>query len=293
MTIKPAGPPQDSHVTAPTQFVTANGVRYAYRRFGGGTGTPTVFLQHFRGGMDHWDPAVTDGLAANRPVILFNNTGVASSSGQTPDTVEAQADDAAAFIHALGLTHVDVLGFSIGGYVAQALTLRHRDLVRRLVLAGTKPRAGDDTDRHPDVNTVATRHEVLTLEDLRFLFFAPSPASQAAGERFWERRHQRVTNVDPPTSKQTMQAQAAAIVDWKRPHGEPFADLKTITQPTLVVNGHRDIMVPTINSYYLSQHIPGAQLIVYPDSGHGSLFQYPELFVADVRRFLDAAVAFP
>ena len=192
-----------------------------------------VFLQHFRGGMDNWDPAVTDGLASNRPVILFNNTGVASSGGQTPDTVEAQADDAAAVINALGLTHVDALGFSIGGYVAQALTLRHRDLVRRLVLAGTKPRAGDDTDRHPDVNTVATRHEVLTLEDLRFLFFAPSPASQAAGERFWERRHLRVIDVDPPTSRQTMQAQAAAIVDWKLPHGEPFADLKTITQPTL------------------------------------------------------------
>src|SRR6478752_599802 len=127
-----------SHLTVPTQFVTANGIRYAYRRFGAGTGAPAVFLQHFRGGMDHWDPAVTDGLAANRPVVLFNNTGVASSSGQTPDTVEAQADDAAVFIGALGLTHVDILGFSIGGYVAQALTLRHHDLVRRLVLAGTK-----------------------------------------------------------------------------------------------------------------------------------------------------------
>src|SRR6266446_8573633 len=126
MTTEQAGPPRHSHATAPTRFVTANGVRYAYRRFGAETGTPVVFLQHFRGGMDNWDPAVNDGLAANRPVILFNNTGVASSSGQTPDTVEAQADDAAAFIHALGLTHVDVLGFSIGGYIAQALTLRHR-----------------------------------------------------------------------------------------------------------------------------------------------------------------------
>src|SRR5580700_7946717 len=124
MTTEPADPPRPSHATAPNQFVTANGVRYAYRRFGAETGTPVVFLQHFRGGMDNWDPAVTDGLAANRPVILFNNTGVASSSGQTPGTVEAQADDAAAFIRALGLTHVDVLGFSIGGYVAQALPFR-------------------------------------------------------------------------------------------------------------------------------------------------------------------------
>jgi pimeloyl-ACP methyl ester carboxylesterase len=292
MELKMTTEPRHSHVTAPTQFVTANGIRYAYRRFGAETGTPLVFLQHFRGGMDHWDPAVTDGLAAHRPVVLFNNTGVASTSGQTPDTVEAQADDAAAFIHALGLTHVDLLGFSIGGYVAQALTLRHRELVRRLVLAGTKPRAGDDTDRHPDVNNVGTRHDVPTLEDFRFLFFAPSPTSQAAGERFWERRHQRTIDVDPPTTKQTMLAQTAAIVDWKRPHGEPFADLKTITQPTLVVNGRRDVMVPTINSYHLAQNIPGAQLIVYPDSGHGSLFQYPELFVADVEHFLDRVVAF-
>ena len=292
MTSKTAATSPYRHVTAPTQFVTSNGTRYAYRRFGAENGTPLVFLQHFRGGMDHWDPAVTDGLAANRPVILFDNTGVASSSGETPDRVEAQADDAATFIRALDLDQVDVLGFSIGGYVAQALTLGHRNLVRRLVLAGTKPRAGDDTDRHPDVNTVATRHEVLTLEDFQFLFFRPSPTSQAAGERFWERRHQRTADIDPPTSKQTMLAQVAAIADWKQAHGEPFADLETITQPTLVVNGKRDIMVPTVNSHTLAQHIPNAQLIIYPDSGHGALFQYPDLFATHVARFLDATVAF-
>jgi pimeloyl-ACP methyl ester carboxylesterase len=276
----------------PTRFITANGIRYAYRLLGGATGTPLVFFQHFRGGMDHWDPAVTDELAKNRPVILFNNAGVASSSGQTPDTVEAQADDAAAFLRALGLTVVDILGFSVGGYVAQALTLRNRELVRRLVLVGTQPRAGDDTDRHPDVNAVGSRHEAPTLEDFQFLFFAPSPTSQAAGARFWERRHARTADTDPPTSQQTMQAQIAAIVDWKRPHGEPLAELETISQPTLVVNGSKDIMVPTINSYILAQHIPRAQLIIYPDSGHGSLFQYPGLFAAHAARFLDGTAAF-
>jgi pimeloyl-ACP methyl ester carboxylesterase len=292
MTTKTAATSTYSHVTAPTQFVTANGTRYAYRRFGAENGTPLVFLQHFRGGMDHWDPSVTDGLAANRPVILFDNKGVAGSSGETPATVEAQADDAATFIRALDLAQADVLGFSIGGYVAQALTLGHRDLVRRLVLAGTKPRAGDDGDRHPDATEIATRHEVLAFEDFQFLFFAPSPTSQAAGQKFWERKHQRTVDADLPTSKQTMQAQVAAIIDWKEAHGEPFADLATITQPTLVVNGKRDIMVPTVNSHTLAQHIPNAQLIIYPDSGHGALFQYPDLFASQVARFLDTTVAF-
>jgi pimeloyl-ACP methyl ester carboxylesterase len=178
-----------------------------------------------------------------------------------------------------------------GGRIAE-IDDHDRDLVRRLVLAGTKPRAGDDTDRHPDVNTVATRHEVLTLEDLQFLFFAPSPTSQAAGERFWQRCHQRTVDTDPPTTRQTMLAQVAAITDWKQARCEPFADLATIAQPTLVVNGKRDIMVPTVNSHTLAQHIPNAQLIIYPDSGHGSLFQYPDLFATHVARFLDATVAF-
>lgn len=276
----------DTHVTAPTRFVEVNGIRYAYRRFGAETGTPLVFLQHFRGGLDNWDPLVTDGLAQGRPVILFNNAGVASSSGETPDTIDAMGDHVAAFVNALGLTQVDVLGFSIGGFVAQAFVLRHPHLVRKVVLVGTGPRNGEPaTD--PKILKVAGS-PVPGLEDFLFLFFALSETSQAAGKAFWERRHQR-KDQDPPSSLQTAQAQVAALVEWRQPRGERYADLKTISQPTLVVNGNNDIMVPTINSFTLSQNIPGAQLIVYPDSGHGSHFQYPKLFVTHTQLFLDAA----
>ena len=274
-----------THVTAPTRFVEANGIRYAYRRFGSESGTPLVFLQHFRGGLDNWDPLVTDGLAQGRPVTLFNNAGVASSSGETPDTVDAMADHLTTFVNALGLPQIDVLGFSIGGYVAQSFVLRHPHLVRRLVLVGTGPRNGEP-GKDPRILEVAG-NPIPVCEDFLFLFFSPSEASQAAGRAFWERRHQRM-DADPPTSIQTMKAQQAALMEWRQPRGERYADLKAIKQPTLVVNGNDDIMVPTINSFTLSQHIPNAQLIVYPDSGHGALFQYPELFVAHTELFLGA-----
>ena len=236
--------------------------------------------------MDHWDPAVTDGFATGRPVILFDNAGVASSSGETPDTVEAMADYAADFIGALGLSQLDVLGFSIGGYVAQALTLRHPKLVRRLILAGTGPRAGE-----PRQDPKVMEHATGPRADPRrfpLLFFSPSPSSQAAGRAFWERRHLRKTDVDPPSSPQTMTAQITALMDWRQARGERFAELKAITQPTLVVNGSNDIMVPTINSFTLAQHIPNALLIVYPDSGHAANSQYPELFLQHATLFLDA-----
>jgi len=276
----------DTHVTAPTRFVEANGVRYAYRRFGQKDGVPVVFLQHFRGNLDNWDPLVTDGLAEGRPVILLNNAGVASSSGETPTTIDALSDDVAAFVEALKLTQVDVLGFSIGGYIAQSFVLRHPRLVRRLVLVGTGPRNGDPT-KNPLVAKVAG-NEVPTLEDFLFLFFSPSAEGQGAGRAFWERRHQR-KDADPPSSVQVMHAQRAALAEWRQPRGERYADLKTIKQPTLVVNGNDDIMVPTVNSISLSQHIPNAQLIIYSNSGHGSLFQYPELFVEHTRLFLNAS----
>lgn len=275
----------DTHLTAPTRFIESGGIRYAYRRFGAQTGTPLLFLQHFRGGLDHWDPLVTDGLAQERPVILFNNTGVASSSGETPETVEAMSEHVATFIAALGLKQVDLLGFSIGGFIAQELVVRYPHLVRKLILVGTGPRDGEVTT-NPRVLEVA-RNPVPELDDFLFLFFVPTPSSQAAGREFWGRRHQR-EDQDTPSSPQTAQAQTAALLEWHKPHGERFAYLKTIHQPTLVINGHDDVMVPTVNSFVMSQHLPNAQLIIYPDSGHGAHFQYPDLFVRHARLFLNA-----
>lgn len=282
-----------THVTTPTQFLEASGIRFAYRRFGRDTGVPLVCMPHFRAGMDHWDPAVTDGLAEHRPIILFDNAGVAGSSGETPDTIEAMADYAADFISRLGLSRVDVLGFSIGGYIAQALALRHSAAVRRLLLVGTGPRAGEPA-QDPKVGEYGASTDPSTgetgLEAFLYLFFRPSATSQAAGKAFWDRRHQRKDDVDPPSSPQTMKAQRAAINAWREVRGERYSELKDITQPTLVVNGNHDIMIPTINAYTLSQGLPKAQLIIYPDSGHASLFQYPELFVAHSAIFLDGSL---
>src|SRR5271156_3223284 len=183
-----------THVFAPTQFVEANGIRFAYRTLGVDAGTPLVCIPHFRAGMDHWDPTVTDGLAADRRVILFDGAGVAGSSGETPDTIEAMADHAAAFIHELGLSLVDVLGFSIGGYIAQALALRHSSVVGRLVLVGSGPRGGEPS-QDPKVGEYGASTDPRTcesgLEAFLYLFFSPTEASQATGRASWDGHHKR------------------------------------------------------------------------------------------------------
>jgi len=283
-----------THQTTPTKFVEANGIRFAYRRFGKPDGVPLVFNQHFTGTMDHWDPAVTDGLAAVREVILFNNAGVSSSSGEIATSVEQMAANAISFIKALGLPKVDVLGFSIGGFVAQEITLQTPDLVRRLVLVGTGPRSGEGMAAlTPEAQEIfgATYDEPDHLW-LR-VHFTRSDKSQAAGHEFLKRLRLRAENRDPEVNEKVARAQIEAISKWGAPREKPFEYLKSIRQPALVVNGGKDVIVYSVNSFILQQHLPNAQLILYPDANHGSQYQYPALFVGDVTRFLDAVVPFP
>jgi pimeloyl-ACP methyl ester carboxylesterase len=277
-----------THQTAPTQFVEANGTRFAYRRLGKPVGVPLVFNQHFTGTMDHWDPAVTDGFAKDREVILFDNAGVSSSSGEVSTTIEDMAANAVAFVKALGLKTVDVLGFSIGGFVAQEITLQAPNLVRRLVLVGTGPRGGQGM---ATLTPEAQQIFGATYDDPDRLwlavFFTPSESSQAAGREFLKRFRLRTEDRDPEVNERVAPSQLEAIVRWGAPLDEPFVYLKEITKPTLVVNGGKDVIVYPVNSYILQQELPNARLILYPDSAHGSQYQYPNLFVRDVSTFLD------
>jgi pimeloyl-ACP methyl ester carboxylesterase len=276
-----------THQTAPTLFVEANGVRFAYRRFGKPDGVPLIFNQHFTGTMDHWDPAVTDGLATEREVILFNNAGVSSSSGEVPTSFEQMAANAVSFIKALGLPNVDVLGFSIGGFVAQEITLQAPDLVRRLVLVGTGPRSGEGmATLTPEAQEIfgATYEEPDHLW-LR-VHFTRSEKSQAAGRAFLKRFRLRAESRDPEVNERVGPAQIEAIGKWGAPREKPFEYLRSIRQPALVVNGGKDVIIYSVNSFVLQQHLPNAQLILYPDANHGSQYQYPKRFVRHVSLFL-------
>ncbi len=274
-----------THVTAPTQYVEADGTRFAYRRFGKSGGVPIVFNQHYTGTMDYWDPTVTDGLAETREVILFNNAGVSSSSGETPASFEEMGAKAIAFIRALGLKTVDLLGISIGGFVAQEIALQGGDLVRKVILVGTGHRGQDMSASRSQEIFAGTYDppEHLWLS----VHFAPSEASRKAGLAFLERKWLRKDR-DPEVSAQTVAAQGEAIGKWIAPDETALAYLKSIKQPVLVVQGSNDVIIPTLHSVTLQQNLPNAQLIIYPDSNHGSIYQYPELFVANATTFLDA-----
>src|SRR3954469_11720079 len=277
-----------THDTAPTQFVEADGIRFAYRRFGQPTGTPIVLLQHFMGNLDNYDPAITNALATSREVILTDNDGGGRSTGRAPDTVAGMARDAASLIDALGLDQVDLFGFSMGGYVAQQIAVDRPELGRRLILVGTGPRGGEDMGQlAPDVAPLFGK--IYDPQDLMWLpiFFSPSEASQAAGRRFLERIRARTEDRDVPVSNVTVAAHSAAAREWGSAAPGSFDYLKGIRHAALVVNGSRDIVVSTVNSYILQQNLPNAELILFPDSNHGSHFQFTDAFVGYATSFVD------
>jgi pimeloyl-ACP methyl ester carboxylesterase len=283
-----------SNTTAPTQFLQGRNLTYAYRRFGGRAGRPLLCLQHFTGTLDNWDPAVTDPLASEREVILFDSAGVGRSTGTVPDTIGAMAAHALDFLDGLRLDTCDVLGFSLGGMVAQQMALDRPSVFRRMILVGTAPRGGEDI-MHLEKPSLARHLGDPSLKGyavLQKIFFAPTSSSQAAGSTFLERLARRTEDLDRPSGPEVAGAQMAAFREWERSSGTRFADLERIHQPTLVVNGVHDEMIPVSNSYRLSENLPNAMLLVYPDSGHGSLFQFHESFTRQAAAFLGSESPF-
>ena len=279
-------------LTAPTLFVETNGIRFAYRRWGKRGRIPLVFNQHFTGNLDNWDPAVLDGLAKDREVVIFNNAGVASSTGEVPSTFAGMAKNAEAFIDVLGLRQIDLLGFSIGGMVAQQIVVDRPELVRKLILIGTAPRNHDagNGQGHITPETAAIFGAAYNPPENLWLkvFFTDSEASQAAGRAFLKRYLSRTENRDAPIDEKVAPAQIAAVGDWGSRPGERFAYLKNIHQPTLIVSGNHDVIVYPVNSLHLVQNLPNAKLIFYPDSNHGSWYHNHEDFVFEVNRFLNS-----
>ena len=269
---------------APGRTVDAGGVTYAYRELGPKGGIPVVFFVHLAATLDNWDPRIIDPIAKGRHVIAFDNRGVGASTGRVPDSVEAMADDAYTFITALGFDKVDIFSFSLGGMIAQALVVKHPELVRKLVLTGTGPRGGKDIDKVAGTTYWDILRATLTRSDPKeFLFFNRNATGKPAARAFVTRLEERTSDRDLPIKTRAFQTQLKAIKKWGRSAPE---DLSKITQPTLIANGDNDRMVPSILSEDLHRRIKNSRLIIYPDSGHGGIFQYHETFAPAAVEFL-------
>ena len=273
-----------SYAKAPARTVSAGGVSYAYRELGPKGGIPVVFFVHLAATLDNWDPRIIDPIAKNRHVITFNNRGVGASTGQVPDSIEAMAEDAYTFIKALGHEKIDVFSFSLGGMVAQALVAKHPELVRKLVLTGTGPKGGKDMHKVIGTTYYDILRATLTRSDAKeFLFFNRDAAGKQAGKAFVKRLEERTADRDAPITIKAFQTQLKAIKKWGL--GTP-ADLSKITQPTLIANGDNDRMVPSVLSQDLHRRINGSELIIYPGSGHGGIFQFHDKFAPIAVEFL-------
>jgi pimeloyl-ACP methyl ester carboxylesterase len=269
---------------APTEIIDVGGVEFAYRQLGPGTGVPVVFLTHLAAVLDNWDPRVVDGIAAERRVITFDNRGVGASSGSTPTTIEQMASDAVTFIGALGFDRVDLFGFSMGGMIAQVIAQQEPRLVRKMILAGTGPAGGDGIDAVTRISYLDTARGLLTRRDPKeFLFFTRTPNGRVAAKEFLARLEERTNDRDRAISVGSFRAQLKAIHRWGQ---QKPANLASIHQPVLVMNGESDKMVPTKNTVDLDRRLPNSQLVIYPDAGHGGVFQFHEDFVKRALEFL-------
>jgi pimeloyl-ACP methyl ester carboxylesterase len=273
-----------THKNALTKTMDVGGTSFVYRELGPSGWVPVVFLTHLAAVLDNWDPRVVDGIGARHRVITFDNRGVGASSGSTPTTIEEMASDAVTFIRALGFDQIDLFGFSMGGMIAQVIAQEEPRLVRKMILAGTGPAGGDGIDKVTRISYLDTARGLLTRRDPKeFLFFTRTPNGRGAAKDFLARLEERTNDRDKAISVGSFRAQLKAIHRWGQQ--EP-ADLASIHQPVLVMNGESDKMVPTKNTVDLDRRLPNSQLVLYPDAGHGGVFQFHEDFVKRALEFL-------
>lgn len=275
---------KDYNKTAETQFVTADGNKIAYRVLGDKAGIPLVMISPLGSTMDAWDPAVTNGLAQKYKVIIFDIPGVGTSGGTTADNIPDMAKEVVSFVKALGYNKVNLLGFSMGSFISQQIALTEPAVVNKIILTGTGPKGSQGLSDLPKFLAAAAN---LTPEQV-FLgsFFAQSEFSQTAGKSAYERLAERQVNRDAPLTGESFTNQVKAVMGWAQPNPDALTELKSVKQPVLIVQGQEDVLVPVVNAISISKSIPNAKLIVYPDAGHSSFFQYHEDFVKKSLEFL-------